>query len=615
MARRRSWLSSPALRVVLLAVALAAATCVAYGRLPTCGFVSYDDPDYVIQNPMVAGGVTWEGVRHAFTEAHAANYHPLTWISHMVDVELYGLHPAGHHLTNLLLHLANTLLLFALLLAMTGAATRSTIVAALFALHPVHVESVAWIAERKDVLSVCLALLTVAAYLAYVRRPNLRRYLAVAALFALALLAKPMVVTLPLLLLLLDCWPVARDETATRLVLEKLPLLALSAASTCVTLLAQRGGGAVVSHLSIPLVPRLSNAVVSCLRYLGKLLWPSRLSVFYPHPYLQGAAGWSTWLVVGAGATVVTLSLLALQLRRRAPYLLVGWLWFLIALLPVIGIVQVGSQSMADRYTYLPSIGLFIAAVWGGAALVHRYALPRRTTVAAAVVLLATCAGLTWQQTGYWRDSVALYRHAVAVTDSNWEMRTNLANALLRRDQAEAAIHEYQRVLSEGRWALGRQPSAAAEIHYNLGVAEQQLGNFSRAIDHDRIALELTPDHVDARNNLGVAYLAAGKPAKAIATLQDLLRLTPDYPAAWYNLGEAQRQHGEIRQAVVSYQRFLAQRPGYAEAHLHLGECLERLHEPDLAAEAYRRALRLTPEMTAARTALRRLTRPGEAAR
>jgi len=562
-----------------LAAALVLATCIAYSRLPTCRFVSYDDPDYVTQNSMVANGLTWEGVRRAFTEAHAANYHPLTWISHMVDVEVYGLHPAGHHITNLLFHLANTLLLFALLAAMTGTLARSGLVAALFALHPSHVESVAWIAERKDVLSVCLALLTIAAYVAYVRRPNARRYLAVTALFALALLAKPMVVTLPLLLLLLDLWPLGRTRPFALLALEKLPLLALSATSSVATLLAHRAGGAVVTRVAIPLGPRLDNAAVSCLRYLGKLLWPSHLALFYPHPYLQGRGDWPPWLVAIALTCLAVVTLLALRLRHREPALLTGWLWFLIALLPVIGIVQVGKQAMADRYTYLPSVGIFIAAVWGGGNLAQRIRAPRPLLATTTLLILALLGAATWQQTGVWHDSVSLYRHSLTTTRDNWEVRNNLGNALLSAKQPAAAIEQYRPALEEGRFVLTHDPQAAATLQYNYGVAEQQLRHLAAAARHYRAALAAKPNHIGALNNLGTIQLLTHRYDEAAATLERLLHLDPDHTTALFNLGETYRKLGRWRRAIDAYQRFLARRPDYGVARLRLAQCQERLGE------------------------------------
>ncbi len=429
---------------LLLGAALALLTLAAY--LPTLhnGFVNLDDGLYVTGNPHVQQGITGASVAWALTANVANNWHPLTLLSHLLDCQLFGLDAAGHHAMSLLLHLANVLLLFAVLRRLTGAVWRSAAVAALFAVHPAHVESVAWVAERKDVLSALFWLLAMAAYGRYARHPSLDRYLLVALAMALGLAAKPMVVTLPFALLLLDVWPLERLGLGwKRLTVEKLPLLALSAASSLVTLRYQRTS---LAPLGLdPWSLRLANAAVSYAAYLGKLLLPRNLAVFYPIPLAIPAGK-----VAAAAALLAILTALAVRTARKAPWLLVGWLWFLGTLVPVIGLVQVGRQAMADRYTYIPSIGLFVAIVWGIAGLIgessrRRAIIYKATAAAVAIALLA--AG-TWMQAGTWRDSVALYRHALAVTRDNYVAHLGLAKALVAKGDGAGAAEQYRAALA-----------------------------------------------------------------------------------------------------------------------------------------------------------------------
>ncbi len=428
---------------LLLGAALALLTLAAYLPMLHNGFVNLDDGFYVTGNPHVREGITRASVAWALTANVANNWHPLTLLSHQLDVHLFGLDPAGHHATSLLLHLANTLLLFAVLRGMTGALWRSAAVAALFAVHPAHVESVAWVAERKDVLSALFWILAMAAWTGYARRPSLSRYLLAALMMILGLMAKPMVVTLPFALLLLDVWPLERLGLGwKRLIAEKLPLLALSAAASLVTLRYQR-----TSLAPLDLVPwslRLANAAVSYAAYLGKLLLPRNLAVFYPIPLSI-----PPWEVAGAAALLAALTALAVWKARQAPWLLAGWLWFLGTLVPVIGLVQVGRQGMADRYTYIPSIGLFVTIVWGIAWGIAALARERRMIlVTAAVAAILALAMGTWIQVGYWRDSVALYRHTLAVTRGNYVAHLGLAKALVVKRDWEGAAEQYRAALA-----------------------------------------------------------------------------------------------------------------------------------------------------------------------
>jgi hypothetical protein len=471
----------------VLALLLSLATLAVFAQVVGFEFVDYDDNLYVTANPHVQEGLTLAGVRWAFTTFAAANWHPLTWISLMLDWSIGGPGPRVFHLTNLILHLANVLLLFFVLDRMTGRRRPSAVTAALFAIHPLHVESVAWIAERKDVLSTLFMLLTLVAYAGFVERPGLVRRLAVVLLFALGLMAKPMLVTLPVLLLMLDAWPLRRKEPWRHLVLEKAPLLALSIATGALTFVAQRQGGTVGSLAGYPLGVRVANAVVATATYLGKAIWPTRLAAFYPHP----GASLAAWKIAGSALVLVTLTLWTIHVRRSRPYLLLGWAWYLVTLAPVVGIVQVGWQARADRYTYIPLIGIFLGVVW---AVSDRFA-ERPALVgslaSAALVMLGIGA---FAQAGYWRDSETLFRHALAVTDNNSVAHNNLGTALLRRglpSQAEEHFAEAVRI----------DPSFA-DAHSNLGVALGRQGMIDEAILEFRRALDVEPDHPDARRNL-----------------------------------------------------------------------------------------------------------------
>src|SRR5437660_12724311 len=492
-----------------VAVLLAVATLAVYAQVAGHGFVSYDDPDYVSGNPYVRAGLTRAGLSWALTTGHAGNWHPLTWLSHMLDCQLFGLRPGAHHLTNVLLHTANSLLLFVLLRGMSGALWPSAAVASFFALHPLHVESVAWVSERKDVLSTLFWMLTLLAYWRYTREPSLRRYLPVLVLLALGLMSKPMLVTLPLVMLLLDVWPLGRLPLAApeggdtpcversarrqevrpgshprarkarrsealprarratwppglRLVLEKVPLVALAAASSVFTFVVQLHGGAVAPVDALPFQARVANALVSYAAYLGKMIYPAGLVIFYPRVPLPA------WQVAAAGLALVAGSLLVIRLAPRRPWLLVGWLWYVVTLLPVIGLVQVGDLAMADRYTYVPLIGPFIMLAWSAAEIVRRRPAWRSTVAASAGVLLAGCAVATGLQLRYWRSSMTLFEHAVEVIPDNYVAHLSLGNALAEQGRLDDAIAHYSAAL--------RVKPDLATAHGNLGVILARQG-------------------------------------------------------------------------------------------------------------------------------------------
>jgi tetratricopeptide (TPR) repeat protein len=608
-------------RVLGIAALIALATVAVFSPALRFGFVLYDDPEYVTDNPIVRAGLSIDGVRWAFTQAYAANWHPLTWLSHMLDASLFGRAAWGHHLTSILLHAAAAGLCFLVLASWTGTAARSALVATLFALHPLRVESVVWIAERKDVLAAFWWMVAMLAYGAWVRRRTAARYLALVLAFGLALLSKPMVVTLPFVLLLCDLWPLCRPIEA-RLVTEKLPLFALAAVASAVTFVAQRQGGAVMSLEDLTLAQRGLNALVAYVVYLGKTVWPLGLAVFYPlRPMGVAEAG-------GALAVLALLSAVVLVPARRAPAPAVGWLWFVGTLVPVIGIVKAGEQAFADRFTYLPHVGLFVALVWW---LGDR--LPRLGGAALGALAVLACAVLTMQQVAVWRDSVTLFAHAVALGGDNPIAETNLAAALVEAGRgAEARPHAERAVrlapaapqthLTLGRIALeggdvDRAAAAFAEAarldphearaHYNLGVLAAERQRPDEAIAHYRRAIAERPTYASAYNNLGNVLAAAGRLDEAEAALREAVRLDPAAPSSLANLAIVLERRGQVAEAVDAYRGALALAPGEPILWYNLAAALSGTGRRDEAIAALREALRLRPGWEPAQAALREL--------
>ncbi len=538
------------LRVAAIAGALVVATFAAYWGSPSNGFVQYDDDRYVSENVHMRGGLKPASVAWAFTTTEQANWHPLTWLSHLLDVQLFGIDPGRHHLVSLVLHAANSALLFLLLVRMTGATWRSALAAGWFAVHPLHVESVAWIAERKDVLSTLLWFLTLAAWLLWVASPSRARYALVLVLFALGLMVKPMLVTFPLTLLLLDFWPLRRSPG----LLEKAPLFALAAGSAVVTYIVQRGGGAVESMARLPISERLANSMASYAGYLFETLSPTALAVFYPYP----ANGPTAALVLVSTALVVLTTVLAIASRKRAPYLAVGWLWYLVTLVPVIGWVQVGAQAMADRYTYVPSIGLFVAFAWGlGELAVWRPSL-RPVIVAVAAVSLIALAAQTRRQVAYWSNRTTLFSHALAVTRDNWLAHNNLAAALTDAGRYDEAILHL-------RAALAIRPSYS-DAHANLGTALGRGGHAAEALEQFDLALSTGPDNAKLENNWAGALASLGRTADALEHLERAVRLDPDNVEAQFNLARALAAAGRPAEAAAHFEQVLRLEPDDAEA-------------------------------------------------
>jgi tetratricopeptide (TPR) repeat protein len=493
-------------------------------------FVNYDDPTYVYQNGRITSGVNLSNVAWSFTHVHSGNWHPLTTVTHMLDCQLHGLNAGWHHLTNVVLHCLAVVFLFVALARMTGALWRSVFVAAVFAVHPLHVESVAWIAERKDVLSAVFFTLTLLAYLHYTRSPSIGRYLVVALVIALGLMSKPMLVTLPFVLLLLDYWPLGRFEARksntrrqfVRLVLEKIPLIAFSGISSIVTFLAQRG--AIGWTEQLPMSERVSNAFVAYVVYIRQMFWPTGLAVFYPHPENR----LPVWEVGLALSVVAGITAAAFFFRRKAPYFVTGWLWYLGMLVPVIGLLQVGWQGHADRYTYLPQIGLYIAVTWAVTDLTCSWRYQRIALSTAAVLVVAALSYCAWGQTSYWRNSETLFTHALAATSNNDVALNNLGIIFLDKGELDEAISKLQA-------AIDLRPENAP-AHDNLAKALLKKGRVAEAMVHYRKFLELEPANVEARNTLGTVLIQQGHVREAIDQWQEALATQPQNGNAASNL-------------------------------------------------------------------------------
>src|SRR5713101_3165460 len=595
-------------RTLLLCLLLVGVVLAFYSPVTHNGFLNYDDDQYVTNNPHVRAGLTWATVKWAFTTYDQANWHPLTWLSHALDCELFGLNPAGHHGVNVLLHAANAVLLFLLLQSATGFRWRSLMVAALFALHPVNVESVAWAAERKNVLSMLFFLLALHTYFWYARRPGLRRYALVACCFALGLLCKPQVITLPFLLGLLDYWPLRRigappvaDAAAPGknvprlsggwLVLEKLPLLLLSVASAAVTMKAQKAGGAVQTFFQYGILLRLETAVISYVGYLGKVFWPAKLVALYPHPTRLYPA-WQ----VGAAVIVMMLVTVFVLRARDQKCLAVGWFWFLGSFLPMIGLVQVGAQAMADRYAYIPFIGLFLMVTWLAADWAKAHQLSARWLAIPAISYLLVLGALTCRQVGYWHDIPSFWLRTLALTENNYVAHDTLGEFLAGQGRTEEAAAHF-------RAALAIRPDDLP-ANLNLGTYEHGRGNPPAAIDRYQVVALHAADvglRATAYGNLGSAYRQMGELMKAKQCYQISLQLAPDRPMAMamIGLGLIAQKDGDLAEAVRQYSRAMAVQPTDV-GYLLLAQALQREGRSDEAKATFERVARFSPNLAEA---------------
>ena len=580
-----------------IVLGLIATTIAVFFPVVNHDFVYYDDPKYVTENAVVSRGLTGAGVAWAFTTGTDANWFPLTWLSHMLDVQLHGMNAGGHHFTSLLLHALSAAVLFKVLHMMTGSTGRSSFVAAMFSLHPLHVESVAWVAERKDVISTLFWMMTMWAYAAYAKDPKLRRFVPVMALFALGLMSKPMLVTLPFVLLLLDFWPLRRvagmspksqaQRSYAQLIREKIPLFGLAVVSSVTTFLVQREGGAVGTLDAYPFAQRVGNALVSYLAYIRKMIWPSDLAAFYPYRTEIPAVG-----VLVAFIALAGLSVLCVRLARKYPYLPVGWFWYVGTLVPVIGLVQVGNQAMADRYTYIPIIGLFIIAAWGIEEVAGKLRLHRFVLAGAAILAVVASAAISRSQLRHWQSSSHLWSHALDVTKENHVAHNNLGLALAGEGKAEEAISHYKEAL--------RIRPAYATARTNLGAALSKQGKLDEAIANYNEVLRAKPDMAEAHLNLGAVLVSQGKVDEAISRFQEAVRLKPDYADAHANIGLALASKGQLDSAIASYNRALQLRPAFAEVHNNLGFALARQGKLDESIEHYNEAIRHKPDFVLA---------------
>ncbi len=615
--------------VVGICVFLAAITLAVFGRTFGYGFVNYDDDQYVYENPQVTPGLTLHGIIWASTFGEIGHWHPLTWFSHMLDCQLWGLNASGHHLTNVLLHTAVVILLFLALREMTGALWRSAFVAAVFAIHPLRVESVAWVAERKDVLSGMFFMLTLWAYVRHVRGPkSLVRHITIVVLFALGLMAKGMLVTLPFVLLLLDYWPLNRlgKTPLPRLIVEKIPLFVLSAASCVATSLVPEK---VSPIYQMPLFLRIENAMVSCVAYLWQMVYPAGLAVVYPNP----VGGLPLWEVALAFVLLAAVSAGAVLCWRKRPYFLIGWLWYLGVLVPVIGIVQISFYARADRYTYLPQIGLYIGLTWALAELSGSWRFRRPVLGGLAVVIIAVLSVVSFIQTSYWRDNVLLWSHTLGCTSGNPTAHDNLGAALLKKGRVGEAIEQFQitlelqpesasahnnlgaafleqgrvdEAIEQYRKTIAIQPNHVI-AHYMLGNLLVRKGQVDEAVSHYLKALEINPDNAEVHNNLGLALFQKGQMDEAIAHCQKALEINPHFAEAHFTLGNALFQKEQLDQAIAHYQQALAIRPNFTGVHYNLGNALLQIGRVDEAVVQYQKVLEVHPDSAEVYNKLRQL--------
>jgi protein O-mannosyl-transferase len=594
-------------KATLICLFLMITTIAVYGQVHEFEFVHFDDPKYVTENTNIQKGFSWSSVSWAFTTVHAANWHPLTWLSHMLDCQVFGMQPGNHHLTNLFFHIANTLLLFFVFWKMTDGLWQSFFVAALFGLHPLGVESVAWVSERKNVMSTFFWMLTMGCYARYVFQPSVARYSVMVIFFVLGLMSKPMLVTLPCVLLLLDYWPLGRcsfqmpagknpenNLSVYRLFLEKIPLVILVVISCGATYYAQKHGGAVKSLDYISVVDRIANALVSYVLYIGKMIFPVKLACLYPHP---GTQAW--WLVLCASIFLLTVSAMVMRMAKKHPYLLVGWLWYLGTLVPVIGLVQVGAQSMADRYTYIPLIGLYIVLVWGVTEILKPWKFRILFLSIFSAILFTGLMGLTWKQANYWKNSIILFERTLDVTENNSSIHYNLGNVLVEIEQDDAAEEQYLK-------AIQIKPNFV-DAHNNLANVYVQQGKTDAAIEQYLKVLALKPDYAGARYSLGIALDDQGRTHEALPYFLKALKDMPDNADAHFKTANALIKIGKTDDAIRHYQQAIRIKPDFVNAHCNLGVALFRKGDEEGSIGAFKSALRLQPDFKPAQQYLQKV--------
>jgi len=570
---------------LLIYLFLVISVLVVYWQVNNYEFVGFDDDVFIIENTRVQNGLTLESIRWAFSYDNMTYWHPLTWLSYMLDIQLYGMNPGAHHMTNVLLHIVNSILLFIVFNKMTGALWKSAVVASFFALHPLNVESVAWVVERKNVLSTLFWMLTLFTYACYVERSNIYRYLLTLSVFVFGLMAKPMLVTLPFVLLILDLWPLKRfhfqqfldnhqkparipkikrlkESNSLPLILEKIPFLIFSGISVYLSILSTRHRGLVISLDEVSIYHRITNALVSYVSYIGKMIWPRDLAVFYPFPETV-----QLWKAAVAFVLLTGVSILVIRLLKKRPYLGVGWLWYLGTLLPVIGLVQAGLwPAMADRFAYVPLIGLFVGIAWGipDLAAGWRYKLKGLGTITAAVLIILMTT--SWLQARNWKNSVMLFKHAVGVTDNNYVMHDNLGFALTARGRPDEAINNYKEAI--------RINPDFEQANINLGIALLAQGKFDECIDYYQEVLRAKPGYAGVHHNLGIVLLRKGKLDNGVVHLREAIRLKPDYAEAYNSLGVAMVTKGEIEAGIRIFRKAFQIKPGYLQPKINLNKLL-----------------------------------------
>jgi tetratricopeptide (TPR) repeat protein len=594
--------ADPQKRNKIVCLLLAVITLALYNPVNRHPFVNYDDDRYVVNNPHVRQGLTADTIAWSLTSTEQANWHPLTWMSHALDCSLFRLNPTGHHFTNILLHVVNVILLFLLLMWATNRLGPSLFVAALFAMHPINVESVAWVAERKNVLCTTFFFLTLWAYGWYARRPSYGRYLAVAGLFACGLASKPMVITLPFVLLLLDYWPLNRvaasaEDTGnsklpwSTLALVKLPLFVLSLASAVITMQAQRAGGAIRTTTEVSFGARIATAIWAYAMYLWKMVWPARLAPLYPHPGDSLAA----WQVLVAALVLIAISTMVWRLHARR-YLVVGWLWFLGTLVPVIGLVQVGEAAMADRYAYIPLIGIFVMIAFGGADWAESKQRGFWPVIPASAIVVAF-AITTHHQIGHWQSNYDLWSHTLSVTENNFVAENNLGGALILQDREEEAHPHFE--------AAARINPKDPMSHSNLGIYLQKHGQMREAIKEYETAVSLTSDPgllAQTYANLGAAHRALGDDEQAHKDFEQSLRFNPNQYNAWFGLGLVAQKQGKLDEAISDISRSVELQPT-AQGYLELGRMLAQAGHVPEALDVYQQALKISPDLVEAQQA------------
>ncbi len=584
--------------------------CAVFGQVHSFEFINYDDPSYVNENVHIVTGLKWHNIVWVFTNGHGGNFHPLTGLSYMLDCQLFGLKPGLHHLVNLLFHIANTALLFIVLRQMTTAIWQSAFVAALFALHPLHIEPVAWISSRKDVLSTLFFLLTIGAYSRYVKSPTAGSYILTLVFFALGLMAKPMLVTLPFVLLLLDYWPLKRLEyrrignrgrekkvlfcfyfqigTWRNLIWEKFPFFVVTGVSSVITYLVFKSIGIVQNTQTFPLSVRIANAVMSYIRYIWKMLWPARLAVFYPHPLNT----LPLWQVLAAATLLLFITIFVVRFAKKHKYLFVGWFWYVGTLVPVIGLVTVGIQAMADRYSYIPLIGLFIIVAWGANDLLTgwKYRKVALGVLSITVVLILSIG--TYLQTSHWRNSQMLFEHAVEVTHENYVAYNYLGLVLIEQNNFNESLNLFHRAIQANPcYALARS---------NLGFAYSSLGRYEEAVEAYKDAIRINPNYATARYNLGVIYDKVGCYQEAVDSYRQTTRIKPAYADAYYNLGVIYGKLGHYQEAIEAYRQAVKIKPDDASAYNNLGDVCSKLDRYEDAIGAFKYAIKIKPDLAEA---------------